>query len=101
MDGSPSKNHTRYREYKHNIPSQIPNLYTNFHPDAKYQKFKKNDGETANQLTKAIAVDVSNLVQWFCEQLLKSLPMRTVIPADAHAAANVRVDVICINNILS
>lgn len=70
-----------------------PNKY--YYLDAKDQKFKKKDGETANQLMKAIAVAVSNRVQWFWAQLLKSLPMRTVIPADAHAAANVSVDVIC------
>lgn len=63
--------------------------------DAKDQKFKKKDGETANQLMKAIAVAVSNRVQWFWAQLLKSLLMSTVIPADAHAAANVSVEVIC------
>ena len=57
--------------------------------DARDQKFKKNEGKTKNQLTKAIAVEVSNLVQWFSAQLLKSLLIRTVIPADAQAAANV------------
>lgn len=66
------------------------------HLDARDQKFKKNEGETENQLIKAIAVEVSNLVQWFCAQLFKSLLIRTVIPADAQAAANVSVDVICI-----
>lgn len=62
--------------------------------DASDQKFKRNDGETANQLRKAIAVAVSNLVQWFTAQLSRSLPIRTVIPADAQAAANVSVEVI-------
>ena len=38
-------------------------------------------------------VAVSNCTQWFCEQLPRSLSMRTVMPADAHAAANVRVEV--------
>lgn len=66
-----------------------------FHLDASDQKFKRNDGETANQLRKAIAVAVSNLVQWFTAQLSRSLPIRTVIPADAQAAANVSVEVIC------
>jgi hypothetical protein len=66
-----------------------------FHWEAKDQKFRRNDGDTENQLIKAIAVAVSNLVQWFTPHLLRSLPMRTVMPADAHAAANVRVDVIC------
>lgn len=54
----------------------------------------------ANQLMKAIAVAVSNLVQWFKAHLLRSLPIRTVIPADAQAAVNVRVDVICIETSL-
>lgn len=63
--------------------------------DASDQKFRRNDGETANQLRKAIAVAVSNLVQWFTAQLSRSLPIRTVIPADAQAAANVSVEVIC------
>lgn len=42
---------------------------------------------------KAIAVADSNCAQWFTPHLLRSLPMRTVIPADEHAAENVRVDV--------
>lgn len=44
---------------------------------------------------KAIAVAVPNRVQSFKPHLSRSLPTRTVIPAEAHAAANVRVDVIC------
>lgn len=67
--------------------------------EANDQKFKRKDGDTANQLIKAIAVAVSNLAQWFIPHALSSSPMRTVIPADAHAAAKVRVDVIW-NNIL-
>lgn len=63
--------------------------------EASDQKFKINEGEAANQLINAIAVAVSNLLQWFCAQSFKSLPMRTVIPADAQAAENVSVEVIC------
>lgn len=63
------------------------------HDDAKDQKFKKKDGETANQLIKAIAVADMNLLQWFMSHLLRSLLIRTVIPAHAHAAAKVIVDV--------
>lgn len=44
---------------------------------------------------KAMAVAVSNCTQWFWEQLWRSLSIRTVMPAEAHAAANIRVDVIC------
>lgn len=65
-----------------------------FYREASDQKFNRKDGDTANQLMKAIAVAVSNLVQWFTAHLSRSLPIRTVIPADAHAAANVSVDVI-------
>lgn len=76
------------------------------HREANDQKFKRKEGETANQLMKAIAVADSNCAQWFTPHLLRSLPIRTVIPADEHAAENVRVDVtcrgeqlgICINN---
>lgn len=63
---------------------------------AKVQKLRIKEGDTANQLMKAIAVAVSNLVQWFTLHFPRSL-MSTVIPADADAAANVRVDVICNN----
>ena len=66
-----------------------------FYREASDQKFKKKDGETANQLMKAIAVAVSNLVQGFMAHLSISFSMRTVIPADAHAAENVSVEVIC------
>lgn len=65
------------------------------HREASDQKFKRNEGETANQLRKAIAVADSNCAQWFTPHLSRSLPMRTVIPADEHAEENVRVDVIC------
>jgi len=44
---------------------------------------------------KAMAVAVSKLAQWFSAHMLRSLPIRTVMPADEQAAANVRVDVIC------
>lgn len=67
----------------------------NHHLDANDQKFNIKDGDKENQLIKAIAVAVSNLVQWFKAHLLRSLSIRTVIPADAQAAANVRVEVIC------
>jgi hypothetical protein len=56
---------------------------------------RRKEGETANQLMKAIAVAVSKLAQWFSAQMLRSFPISTVIPADAHAAAKVSVDVIC------
>lgn len=69
--------------------------YLLLHRDAKDQKFKKKEGRAVNQLRKAIAVAVSNSVQGFLAQETKSLPMKTVIPADAQAAANVRVEVIC------
>lgn len=63
--------------------------------EARDQKFSRKDGDTANQLRKAMAVADMNLVQWFTLHLSRSFPMRTVIPADAQAAANVRVEVIC------
>lgn len=44
---------------------------------------------------KARPVAVSNSTQWFCEQISRSLSISTVMPADAQAAANMRVDVIC------
>lgn len=69
-----------------------------FHLHASDQKFMRNDGQTANQLMKAIAVAVSKLVQWFCEHMLRSLPISTVMPEDAQAAANVSVAVICMRN---
>ena len=71
-----------------------------FYRDASDQKFKRNEGNAVNQLMKAIAVEVSNCAQWLCAQLSRSLSIRTVMPAEAQAAANVRVDVICrVNNI--
>lgn len=66
-----------------------------FYLDARDQKFKIKDGVTAIQLINAIAVAVSNLEQWLSSQSFMSLPIRTVIPADAQAAANVSVEVIC------
>ena len=42
-----------------------------------------------------MAVADMNLVQWLRLHLSRSFPMRTVIPADALAAANVNVEVIC------
>ena len=47
---------------------------------------------------KAMPVAVSNCTQWFCEQLPRSLSMRIVMPADAQAAANVRVEVTCMED---
>lgn len=55
----------------------------------------KKEGDAANQLKNAIAVADINLVQWFTLHFSRSLLIRTVIPADAQAAANVRVEVIC------
>lgn len=63
--------------------------------EARDQKFSRNEGDTANQHRKAMAVADMNLVQWLRLHLSRSFPMRTVIPADAQAAANVRVEVIC------
>jgi len=54
----------------------------------------KNEGNAVNQLINAMAVAVSNCTQWFSLQLPISLSIRTVMPAEAQAAANVRVDVI-------
>lgn len=65
--------------------------------EARDQKLRRNEGETANQLIKAMAVAVSKLAQWFSAQIFRSFPISTVIPADAHAAAKVSVDVICNN----
>lgn len=65
------------------------------HRDASDQKFRRKDGIAVNQLMKAIAVAVSNCMQWFCLQLSRSLSIRTVMPAEAQAAAKVSVDVIC------
>lgn len=65
------------------------------HRDASDQKFKRNDGIAQNQLRKAMAVAVSNSMQWFWEQTPRSLPISTVMPAEAQAAANVRVEVTC------
>lgn len=79
----------------YNVQTPLVDFVYNHHWDANDQKFNRKDGDMANQLIKAIAVAVSNLVQWFMAHLSRSLPIRTVIPADAQAAANVRVEVIC------
>ncbi|KAK8995317.1 hypothetical protein V6N11_069755 [Hibiscus sabdariffa] len=63
--------------------------------DASDQRLKRNEGNVVNQLKKATAVAVSNCVKWFCAQISRSWPIRTVTPAEAQAAANVRVDVTC------
>lgn len=68
---------------------------TCIHRDASDQKFKRKDGSAVNQVIKAMAVAVSNCAQWLLAQLSRSLSIRTVMPAEAQAAANVRVDVIC------
>lgn len=67
--------------------------HTKYYLFASIQNVKKNDGETMNQLKNAIAVAVSYFAQWFWAHSLKSFPMRTVIPADAQAAAKVNVAV--------
>lgn len=61
-------------------------------------KFKRNDGEIVNQLMKAIAVAVSKVAQWFSEHMLRSLPISTVMPADAQAAVRERKVAICSRN---
>lgn len=65
------------------------------HLDASDQKLSRKDGNEVNQLMKAMAVAVSNCAQWLRAQLPRSLSIKTVMPAEAQAAANVRVDVIC------
>jgi hypothetical protein len=70
------------------IQSSLHNL------EATDQKFKTHDGASANQLMKAIAVAVIKLAQWLPAHISRSLPMRTVMPADAHAAPKVSVPVI-------
>jgi hypothetical protein len=47
------------------------------------------------QLKKAMATAASSLLQWFGPHRFKSLSMRTVIPAVAHAPENVIVEVTC------
>lgn len=78
--------------YANTITKSLP-CY--FYLEASVQKFKINEGEAANQLINAMAVAVSNRLQWFCAQSFRSLPIRTVIPAEAQAAENVSVEVIC------
>jgi hypothetical protein len=65
------------------------------HRDASDQKFKRKDGNAEKQLMNAMAVAVSNCKQWLSSQLSRSLSIRTVMPAEAQAAANVNVEAIC------
>lgn len=72
-----------------------------FHCEAaRNQKFKQKDGETVNPLKRAIAVAESNLEQGFTECLGRYFPIRMEAPADAHAAENVSVEMICIRIML-
>lgn len=71
---------------------------TLFYWDAMDQKLRRNDGTVVNQQMKAMPVAVSNCIQWFFEQLPRSLSISTVMPADAHAAANMSVEVTCITH---
>ena len=65
-----------------------------FHREAIDQKFSRKDGVRANQLMNAIAVAVSKLAQWFSPHMFRSLSIRTVMPADEHAAPKVSAAVI-------
>ncbi|KAK8605082.1 hypothetical protein V6N13_082539 [Hibiscus sabdariffa] len=77
----------------------LPFLFcSTIYRDASDQRLKRNEGNVVNQLKKATAVAVSNCVKWFCAQISRSWPIRTVTPAEAQAAANVRVDVTCSRN---
>ena len=58
-------------------------------------KLKRNVSASANQLKKANATAVINLAQGLPAHISISLPMRTVTPADAHAALKVSDPVIC------
>lgn len=80
----------RYGIKKSSLPHNL-----HCHRDARDQKLSRKEGRATNQLRKAMAVAVWNWTQWFREQLSRSLSMRTVIPADAHAAAKVNVEVTC------
>lgn len=80
-------------------PSFWMTLFSN-HRDASDQKFRRKDGTVVNQQIKAIPVAVSNCTQWLCAQLSRSLSIRIVMPADAQAAANVRVEVTCMDTCL-
>lgn len=85
------KNQSLYTENKHHENTSCGTV--SCQRDARDQKLKRKEGKAANQLMKANAVDVSNWTQWFCAQLFRSLSIRTVMPADAQAAAKVSVDV--------
>lgn len=93
-------NHNRQeRSNQQGLDSHSPNasmlfLFLLVHRDANDQKFSRKEGKAANQLMKDMHVAVWNSTQWFCPQTPRSLSIRTVMPADAQAAANVRVDVI-------
>jgi hypothetical protein len=65
-----------------------------FHREAIDQKFSRKEGVRANQLMKAIAVAVSKLPQWFSPHMFRSLSIKTVMPADEHAAPKVSAAVI-------
>ncbi len=67
--------------------------HTKYHLLASIQNVKKNDGDTMNQLKNAIAVAASYFGQGLSIHPFKSFPRRTVIPADAQAAAKVNVAV--------
>ena len=56
--------------------------------------FSRKEGGRANQLMNAIAVAVSKLPQWFSAQMFRSLSIRTVMPADEHAAPKMSAAVI-------
>lgn len=66
-----------------------------FYRDASDQQLKKKEGNVANQQRNAIAVADWSCTHLFTEQRSRSLSIRTVMPAHAHAAANVSVVVIC------
>jgi hypothetical protein len=65
-----------------------------FHREAIDQKFSRKEGVRANQLMNAIAVAVSKLPQWFSPHMFRSLSIKTVMPADEHAAPKVSAAVI-------
>jgi hypothetical protein len=91
-------NQQGHKVYMLHMVFQMASIFFRFllvHRDASDQKFSRKDGNAVNQLIKAIPVAVSNSAQWFCLQTPRSLSIRTVMPADAQAAAKVRVDVIC------
>lgn len=80
-----------------NLGAQKVKLYLPprcFHREAIDQKFSRKEGVRANQLMNAIAVAVSKLPQWFSAQMFRSLSIRTVMPADEHAAPKMSAAVI-------